>query len=215
MRWGNPMGRRVVINLSSSPAPLGEELKAWGLLLSLKADAGRQQAWRLITEICRQEDQKVSAGWWHRWEPPPGVKWEAGETGPPWKGKDVWKGRGFVPTFKRKKASPVASRSEEGCFCYRGELGRGSEAAGGLLACSAWPATWLVAPRLWWTPWATPSPRAPLASVEVLVPQSSLQVAGKMGCNGHSANSNPSDKSSVVWGLPDQKVQTGIKTPDK
>lgn len=77
------MGRRVVINLSNSPAPLGEELKAWGLLLSLKADAGRQQAWRLITEICRQEDQKVSAGWWHRWEPPPGVKWEAGETGPP------------------------------------------------------------------------------------------------------------------------------------
>ena len=58
-------------------------------------------------------------------------------------------------------------------------------------------------------------PRAPLASVEVLVPQSSLQVASKMGCNGHSANSNPFDKSSVVWGLPDQKVQTGIKTPDK
>ena len=57
--------------------------------------------------------------------------------------------------------------------------------------------------------------RAPLASVEVLVPQSSLQVASKMGCNGHSANSNPFDKSSVVWGLPDQKVQTGIKTPDK
>lgn len=60
-----------------------------------------------------------------------------------------------------------------------------------------------------------PLPRAPLASVEVLVPQSSLQVASKMGCNGHSANSNPFDKSSVVWGLPDQKVQTGIKTPDK
>lgn len=38
---------------------------------------------------------------------------------------------------KEKKASPVASRSEEGCFCYHGELGRGSEAAGGLLACSA------------------------------------------------------------------------------
>lgn len=36
-----------------------------------------------------------------------------------------------------------------------------------------------------------------------------------MECMGHSANSSPFDKSSMVWGLPDQKVQTGIKIPDK
>lgn len=36
-----------------------------------------------------------------------------------------------------------------------------------------------------------------------------------MECMGLSANSSPFDKSSVVWGLPDQKVQTGIKIPDK
>lgn len=36
-----------------------------------------------------------------------------------------------------------------------------------------------------------------------------------MECMGLSANSSPFDKSSAVWGLPDQKVQTGIKIPDK
>lgn len=43
----------------------------------------------------------------------------------------------FLHSKEKKKASLVASRREEGYFCYRGELGRGSEAAGGLLACSA------------------------------------------------------------------------------
>ena len=143
-----------------------------------------------------------------------------GEVGSWWdrttlKRKGCVKGKGFCSYIQKKKSEPCCQPWWGRMFLLSVELGRSSEAAGGLLACSAWPATWLVAPRLWWAPWATPSPRAPPASVEVLVPQSSLQVAGKMGCNRHSANSNPSDKSSVFWGLPDQKVQTGIKTPDK
>lgn len=49
-------------------------------------------------------------------------------------------------------------------------------------------------------------------SVSPIIQPTSGQQDGYMG---HSANSRLFDKSSMVWSLPDQKVQTGIKIPDK
>lgn len=61
-------------------------------------------------------------------------------------------------------------------------------------------------------------PWPPPGSVEVLVPQSSLASGREGGVHGGPVQIPAPSMSPVVgglWDLPDQKVQTGIKIPDK
>lgn len=159
----------------------------------------RQQAWRLITEICRQEDQKVSAGWWHRWERLLGWNGKLVRQQDHWKGEDVCKREGVLFLHsKEKKQALLPAVARKDVFCYLGELGRGSRGCrrpSGVF-CLTSHLTRGTSPVM--DTMSHPSPRAPLASVEVLVPQSSLQVASRWRAMG-TVQIGPFD--TVIRGL--------------
>lgn len=174
MGWRNLIGSRVPVNLSYHPVYLGNELKILRLLPSLKSGPGRQQAWRLITEMrqtgrlerfCRLVTQVGAASWGEM-----GSQWDS-RTRPPWKRKDVQKGRktqdlGFEPTFKRKMKPAAVEWGR--MFLLARRAGKSHRDCGRPSGMFCLTSHLTVAPCLWWTPWTTPRP--PLVSVEVLVP---------------------------------------------